>query len=81
MSFVISDLVPVLPEVFVLTMACVILIADLLIRQSGRLVTYLLVQLTLLGCSLIIVGTHENGVVAKLSRRRHLGNTRCRIDT
>jgi NADH-quinone oxidoreductase subunit N len=44
-------------------MACVILIADLLIRQNGRLVTYLLVQLTLLGCSLIIVGTHENGVV------------------
>jgi NADH-quinone oxidoreductase subunit N len=44
-------------------MACVILIADLLIRQNGRIVTYLLVQLTLLGCSLIIVGTHENGVV------------------
>ncbi|MDO8262508.1 MAG: NADH-quinone oxidoreductase subunit NuoN [Gallionella sp.] len=63
MNFVISDLLPVLPEVFVLTMACVILIADLLIRQNGRLVTYLLVQLTLLGCSLIIVGTHEKGVV------------------
>ena len=63
MNFVISDLLPVLPEVFVLTMACVILIADLLIRQNGRLVTYMLVQLTLLGCSLIIIGTHENGVV------------------
>ncbi len=63
MNFVISDLLPVLPEVFVLTMACVILIADLLIRQNDRLVTYMLVQLTLLGCSLIIVGTHENGVV------------------
>jgi len=46
MNFVISDLLPVLPEVFVLTMACVILIADLLIRQNDRLVTYLLVQLT-----------------------------------
>ncbi|MCR4299721.1 MAG: NADH-quinone oxidoreductase subunit NuoN [Gallionella sp.] len=63
MNFVLSDLLPVLPEVFALTMACVILIADLLIRQNGRMVTYLLVQLTLLGCSLIIVGTHENGVV------------------
>jgi NADH-quinone oxidoreductase subunit N len=63
MNFVISDLLPVLPEVFVLTMACVILIADLLIRQNGRLVTYMLVQLTLLGCVLIIVGMHENGVV------------------
>ena len=63
MNFVISDLLPVIPEVFVLTMACVILIADLLIRQNDRLVTYMLVQLTLLGCTLIIVGTHENGVV------------------
>src|SRR5574340_1366021 len=44
-------------------MACVILIADLLIKQSERQVTYMLVQLTLLGCSLITVGAHENGVV------------------
>ncbi|OGS90731.1 MAG: NADH-quinone oxidoreductase subunit N [Gallionellales bacterium GWA2_60_18] len=50
-------------EIFMLVMASVILIADLLIRQNGRLVTYLLVQLTLLGCSLITVGTHENGVM------------------
>ncbi len=63
MNFAISDLMPVLPEVFALTMACVILIADLLIRQNGRMITYLLVQLTLLGCALIIVGTHESGVV------------------
>jgi NADH-quinone oxidoreductase subunit N len=63
MNFALKDLLPVLPEIFALTMACVILIAGLLIRQSGRLITYLLVHLTLLGCSLIIVGTHENGVV------------------
>ncbi|MDP2143046.1 MAG: NADH-quinone oxidoreductase subunit NuoN [Gallionella sp.] len=50
-------------EIFLLVMVCAILIADLLIKQSGRLVTYMLAQLTLLGCSLITVGTHENGVV------------------
>ncbi len=50
-------------EIFLLVMVCVILIADLVIKQSGRLVTYMLVQITLLGCSLITVGTHENGVV------------------
>ncbi|HZW24387.1 MAG TPA: NADH-quinone oxidoreductase subunit NuoN [Gallionella sp.] len=50
-------------EIFLLVMVCAILIADLLIRQSGRLVTYMLAQFTLLGCSLITVGTHENGVV------------------
>ena len=58
-----TDLMPAGAEIFMLVMACVILIADLLIKQSGRLVTYMLVQLTLLGCSLITVGTHENGVV------------------
>ena len=58
-----TNLMPAGAEIFMLVMACVILIADLLIKQSGRLVTYLLVQLTLLGCALITVGTHENGVV------------------
>lgn len=50
-------------EIFLLVMVCAILIADLLIKQSGRLITYMLAQFTLLGCSLITVGTHENGVV------------------
>ena len=59
----ITDLMPAIPEIFLLVMACVILIADLLIRQSGRLVTYMLVLFTLMGCALITVGTHENGVV------------------
>ena len=58
-----TNLMPAGAEVFLLVMVCAVLIADLLIRQSGRLVTYMLVQATLLGCSLITVGTHENGVV------------------
>jgi NADH-quinone oxidoreductase subunit N len=58
-----TNLMPAAAETFLLVMVCAILIADLLIRQSGRLVTYMLVQVTLLGCSLITVGTHENGVV------------------
>src|SRR3990172_9174462 len=58
-----TNLMPAGAEIFMLVMACVILIADLLIRQSGRQVTYLLVLFTLMGCSLITVGTHENGVV------------------
>ncbi|MFZ2301869.1 MAG: NADH-quinone oxidoreductase subunit NuoN [Gallionella sp.] len=57
-----TNLMPAAAETFLLVMVCVILIADLLIRQSDRLVTYMLVQLTLLGCSLITVSTHENGV-------------------
>ena len=58
-----TNLMPAGAEIFMLVMACVILIADLLIKQSGRLVAYLLVQFTLLGCALITVGTHESGIV------------------
>jgi NADH-quinone oxidoreductase subunit N len=57
-----TNLIPAGAEIFLLTMACVILIADSLIRQSGRLITYMLVQFTLMGCALITVGTHANGV-------------------
>ncbi len=58
-----TDLMPAGAEIFLLVMACVILIADLLIRQSNRQVTYVLVLFTLMGCSLITVGTHAGGVV------------------
>ncbi|MFZ5522712.1 MAG: NADH-quinone oxidoreductase subunit NuoN [Pseudomonadota bacterium] len=58
----ITKLMPAGAEIFVLIMACVILIADLLIRQQARTATFLLVQLTLLGCALITVGTHAHGV-------------------
>lgn len=57
-----TNLMPASAEIFLLIMTCVILIADSLIKQSGRLVTYMLVQLALMGCALITVGTHENGV-------------------
>jgi NADH-quinone oxidoreductase subunit N len=58
-----TNLMPASAEIFLLVMTCVILIADTLIKQSGRLITYMLVQLTLMGCALITVGTHTNGVV------------------
>ncbi|MFZ5502820.1 MAG: NADH-quinone oxidoreductase subunit NuoN [Pseudomonadota bacterium] len=49
-------------EAFLLVMACVILVADLLIKQNGKTITYLLVLTTLLGCMLITVGTYQDGV-------------------
>ena len=57
-----TNLMPAAAEAFLLFMACVILIADLLIRQSGRMVTFVLVMFTLLGCALITVGTYKSGV-------------------
>ncbi len=58
-----TSLMPAAAEIFLLAMVCLILIVDLLLTHSGKIYTYFLVQLTLLGCSLITVGTHENGVV------------------
>lgn len=58
----IMNLVPAGAEIFLLVMVSAILIADLLIKQTARGVTYMLVLLTLLGCALITVGTHEPGV-------------------
>jgi NADH-quinone oxidoreductase subunit N len=61
MSFL-STLFPAYAEIFLLVMVSVILIADLFTSGRTKTVTYLLVQLTLLGCSLITVATHQNGV-------------------
>ncbi len=50
-----TNLMPVSAEIFLLVMVSVILIVDLLVKQNNRIVTYALVQLTLVVCSLITV--------------------------
>ena len=57
------ELMPAGAEIFLLVMVCVILIVDLLLAESSKIYTYSLVMLTLLGCALITVGTHTQGVV------------------
>ena len=57
-----TNLMPASSEIFLLCMTCIILVADVLIKQKGRFLTYALVQLTLLGCSIITVSTHQAGV-------------------
>jgi NADH-quinone oxidoreductase subunit N len=49
----IMPLWPAYPELFLLVMACVILIADLFISDDNRIVTYGLTQFTLAGCALL----------------------------
>jgi len=44
------------PEIFLLAMACVVLIVDVYIKQERRDVTYLLSQITLLGTLVLIAG-------------------------
>ena len=62
-----TNLMPASTEIFLLIMACVILIADLLIKQTDRTVTFMLTLLTLIGCMFIIVGTHQSGVTYVLN--------------
>lgn len=43
------NFVPVIPEIFVLCMTCVVLLADLFVKRHARMVVYALSQITLLG--------------------------------
>ncbi|BCK87251.1 NADH-quinone oxidoreductase subunit N [Sideroxyarcus emersonii] len=58
-----SSLSPAYAEIFLLVMVSAILIVDLFIVNYTKTLTYLLVQISLLGCSLITVATHEDGIV------------------
>ena len=58
-----STLTPAYAEIFLLVMACVVLITDLFVTSQHKTITYLLVQVTLAGLALITVATHEAGVV------------------
>ncbi len=57
-----STLSPAYAEIFLLIMVCTILIVDLFVTSPNKTLTHLLVQLTLLGCSVITVATHQPGV-------------------
>ncbi len=48
MQFEMPSLIPVLPELFLLTMACVVLVVDLFLKDEQRVVSYGLSQITLL---------------------------------
>ena len=48
MNFVIPDFMPVMPEIFLLTMVCVILIIDLFLKDESRGATYVLSLIALI---------------------------------
>jgi len=49
MNFEVPNMMLAMPEMFVLTMACIILVFDLFISDNNRVLTYGLAQLTLVG--------------------------------
>ena len=55
------DFLPALPEIFLLVMACAVMIVDLFVKGERRTPSYLLAQFTLVGCAsltlLVMIGT------------------------
>jgi len=56
MNIAMSEFTYLLPEIWVLTMTCVVLILDLFLSDRSRVVTYWLAQLTLVGALAFTVG-------------------------
>lgn len=57
MNFVMPDLYPASAEIFILLMACVLLVVDVAAGKGRRWLAYLLAQLTLAGCFGITLAT------------------------
>jgi NADH-quinone oxidoreductase subunit N len=53
MSFVTPNMMPALPEIFVFSMACAILVIDLFLSERWRSVSYWLTQATLVGAAVL----------------------------
>ena len=67
MNFVLIDLLPVLPEVFVLSMTCAILLLDLFLADDLRYVTFGLTLATLVGAAIITLATFNTMPVLAFS--------------
>ena len=67
MNFVMPDFYPAAAEIFLVVMACVILLVDLLLAQPQRWITGMLTQATLIGCAVITILTTDGQVVLTFS--------------
>ena len=67
MSFEIPDISPAIPEMFLLGMACLVLVIDLFLTSRNRVITYLLSQLTLIAALVLTLYTGNNQPVLTFS--------------
>lgn len=56
MEFITPDFQPATAEIFLLAMACVVLLVDVYLPDGRRHITYLLTQLTLVVCAVLTLG-------------------------
>ncbi len=67
LGFETPNFTPALPEIFVLSMACVVLIVDLFLTERTRVITYYLSLATLAGAALLTVTTNTGAEVLTFS--------------
>ncbi|HEC17165.1 MAG TPA: NADH-quinone oxidoreductase subunit NuoN [Sedimenticola sp.] len=59
MQFEASSLIPVLPEIFILSVACFVLVVDLFMEDRQRIISYFLTQAGLLVAVLVTLGVSQ----------------------
>ncbi|EGV50497.1 NADH-quinone oxidoreductase subunit NuoN [Candidatus Endoriftia persephone] len=62
MHFDLATLVPVLPEIVILTLACVVLVVDLYLKDEHRIVSYAITQFGLIVGAAVAIGVSGGGV-------------------
>lgn len=67
MNFEFPNLLPALPEMFILGMTCLLLVVDLFISDRNRGATYVLAQATLIGALVLTLGTFSDTTVLSFS--------------
>jgi NADH-quinone oxidoreductase subunit N len=67
MNFSLAELVPLLPEIFLLAMLSIILIVDTMLKDSQRVLTYILALLALAGCTWLTFSSHQSEPVHAFS--------------
>ncbi|MEN8179207.1 MAG: NADH-quinone oxidoreductase subunit NuoN [Pseudomonadota bacterium] len=59
MQFDLTQLIPVLPEIYILSLACFVLVVDLFIKQEQRIVTYGITQVGLILAVVVTVAVAQ----------------------
>ena len=67
MNFEMPNFSPAIPEIFILSMACIILILDLYVSDKNRVITYLLSLATLVVATVLTVNESVQGTVITFS--------------
>jgi len=62
MNIDIPNFAPAIPEMFVFTMASIILMVDLVLTERSRIISYGLAQLTLIGAALLTLNGFNSGI-------------------